>query len=216
MLVLGTGDQAFVHGCAAQAAGIAVLGFMGRTNRRAPADLYVEGDCADQVAIADAAERLGATCCIAAFGDNRMREEASLAAVAAGLALATLIHPAASVDPTAEIADGIFVAQGAQIACGAQVGRGALINSGAIIEHDCTIGAFAAVYSGAVLGGSVSIGLRGAVGLGAIILPQRTVGEDCVIGAGAVITRDQPALSVVTGAPGKVVRTRTPDEPYVS
>lgn len=216
LLILGTGDQASVYAHTARAAGIAVVGFLGRTNRRAPPDRYVKADCADPAAIAQAAADLGATHCIAAFGHNHTRQEASLAAVTAGFALATLIHPTALVDATAEIADGVFVAQGAQIACDAQLGRGVLVNSAAIVEHDCNIGAFAAVYSGSVLGGCVTLAPRAAVGLGAVVLPHRTIGEDCVIGAGAVVTRDQPALSVVTGAPGKVMRTRTPDEPYVS
>lgn len=216
LLILGTGDQAVVQAHAARAAGIAVAGFMGRTNRRAPADKYSEGDCSDSAAIAGAAKKFGATHCIAAFGDNLSRQDASLAVGAAGLALATLVHPTAVVDGSAAIADGVFIAQGCQIACNAKLGRGALINSGAVVEHDCVIGDFAAVYSGAVLGGGVVLAPRAAVGLGATLLPGLEIGDDCVIGAGSVVTRNQPALSVVVGAPAKVVRQRTPEEPYVS
>jgi len=168
------------------------------------------------MAIRNAANHLNVTCCIAAFGDNNARQEASDAAIVAGLELATLVHPTAVIDVTAQVADGVFVAQGAQITCNVRLDRGALVNSAAIIEHDCIIGAFAAVYSGAVLGGCVTLARRAAVGLGAVVLPGRAIGEDCVIGAGAVVTRDQPARTVVMGMPGKVQRSRAPNEPYVS
>jgi UDP-N-acetylbacillosamine N-acetyltransferase len=216
LLILGTGDQASVYARTAEMCGIPVAGYLGTTNRRAPKDRYVEGNSADRNAIAKTAKRLGTKICISSFGDNSMREQASLAALAAGCTLATLVHPTALIDDSVVIEDGVFIAQGVQIACGALLSRGALINTGAIIEHDCEIGSFAAVFSGSVLGGAVTVGPRAALGLGTTVLPYRKIGEDCIVGAGAVITRDQPALTVVTGAPGKIVRSRERDEPYVS
>lgn len=52
----------------------------------------------------------------------------------------------------------------------------------------------------------ISLGENTWVGNGAIIMAN--VGRDCIIGAGTVVTNDIPAGSIVTGNPGKVVRSR--------
>ena len=50
--------------------------------------------------------------------------------------------------------------------------------------------------------------------MGAIILDDAEIGDECLIGAGALITQGKkiPPRSVVMGAPGKVVRSVTPEE----
>lgn len=45
------------------------------------------------------------------------------------------------------------------------------------------------------------------IGAGVTVMPNVTIGRGALIGAGAVITRDVPPLSLVTGVPGRVVRT---------
>jgi acetyltransferase-like isoleucine patch superfamily enzyme len=40
-----------------------------------------------------------------------------------------------------------------------------------------------------------------------VITSGVTIGERCVVGANSVVTRDIPPLSVVAGAPAKVLRT---------
>jgi carbonic anhydrase/acetyltransferase-like protein (isoleucine patch superfamily) len=65
-----------------------------------------------------------------------------------------------------------------------------------VVMHGCTIG-----------DGSL-------VGIGSIILNGAKIGRNCLIGAGALVTegKEFPDNCVVMGAPGRVVRTLSPDE----
>jgi acetyltransferase-like isoleucine patch superfamily enzyme len=45
------------------------------------------------------------------------------------------------------------------------------------------------------------------IGEGVAIMPDVTIGKGSVIGANAVVTKSVPPLSVVAGAPAKVIRT---------
>ncbi|HET9578905.1 MAG TPA: gamma carbonic anhydrase family protein [Usitatibacter sp.] len=52
------------------------------------------------------------------------------------------------------------------------------------------------------------------IGIGAIILNKAVIGKNCIIGAGSLITegKEIPDGSLVMGAPGKVVRSLTPEQ----
>jgi carbonic anhydrase/acetyltransferase-like protein (isoleucine patch superfamily) len=58
------------------------------------------------------------------------------------------------------------------------------------------------------------IGDGSLIGIGAIVLNGARIGRNCLIGAGALVTEGKvfPDNSVVMGAPGKVVRTLSPEE----
>ena len=59
-----------------------------------------------------------------------------------------------------------------------------------------------------------TIGENSLVGNGAIVLDKAVIGKNCLIGAGSLIPPGKaiPDGSLVLGAPGKVVRTLTPEE----
>jgi UDP-N-acetylbacillosamine N-acetyltransferase len=216
VVVLGTGDQAVVCASALATLGIQVAAFIGRVNRRIPADKHRMADFGDCAALKVIARTMETRLCIAALGDNSARASAQMAAEEAGFHMTVIVHPTAIIDVSASIGAGVFVGPGAVIIAGAILGRGVLVNTAAIVEHDCVLNDFSSVYSGAVLGGSVTLNRLSAVGLNATILPGLSIGEGCVVAAGAVVTRDQPARSVVVGNPGRVTRERSIDEPYVS
>ena len=52
------------------------------------------------------------------------------------------------------------------------------------------------------------------IGIGAIVLDGAVIGKNCLVGAGAMVTGGKviPDGSLVLGAPGKVVRSLTPEE----
>ncbi|MEO7026677.1 MAG: gamma carbonic anhydrase family protein [Caulobacteraceae bacterium] len=52
------------------------------------------------------------------------------------------------------------------------------------------------------------------IGIGAVVLNAARIGAGCLIGARALITegKEIPERSVVMGAPGRIVRTLTPNE----
>jgi len=59
-----------------------------------------------------------------------------------------------------------------------------------------------------------TIGDNSLVGINAVILNGARIGRNCLIGAGALITegKEIPDGSLVMGAPGKVVRSLTPEQ----
>ena len=55
--------------------------------------------------------------------------------------------------------------------------------------------------------GKVEIGDYATIGTNATILPFVKIGQGAVIGAGAVVTKDVEPYAVVTGVPGKTIRS---------
>lgn len=145
----------------------------------------------------------GAQAVHVAIGSAAARERET---AAAGLPLATVIHPRASVSPHARLQAGCFVAAQAVVAPCASLGAGVIVNHGAVVDHDCTVGDFTHVAPGATLAGKVHVGRRVLVGAGARLLPGVRVGDDVVIGAGAVVHADIAAPGTYAGVPVRRIR----------
>jgi acetyltransferase EpsM len=141
-----------------------------------------------------------------AIGDNRLRGEAFLFFLQAGLSPLTLVHPSSVVSDSAVVGAGTLVMPRVVVNAGARIGVNCILNTGAIIEHDCVIGDHTHVSPGAVLGGGVQIGAYTHVGLGAVILPGAEIGCEAVIGAGAVVLRRVDAGVTVIGVPARRIR----------
>lgn len=60
--------------------------------------------------------------------------------------------------------------------------------------------------------GDVTIGHDVWLGSGCMVLSGVTIGHGAVIGARAVVSRDVPPYGIVAGNPGRLVRTRFPDD----
>ncbi|WP_438712195.1 NeuD/PglB/VioB family sugar acetyltransferase [Aquimarina muelleri] len=122
------------------------------------------------------------------------------------------IHPSAIIAPTAKIGDGTVVFAGAIIQPNTVIGEHVIINTGASIDHDNIIGDFAHISPKAALCGHVEVGEGSHVGVGAVVIPKVKIGKWCTIGAGTVVLNDVPDYSTVVGNPGKVIKTKTPEE----
>jgi sugar O-acyltransferase (sialic acid O-acetyltransferase NeuD family) len=144
---------------------------------------------------------------IGSAGDARHRARVFDAAMASGLDLATVMHPAAMVSVEAEVAAGSAVLAGAVVQAGAHIGLNAIVNTGAIVEHDTRIGAHTHVSPRAVVLGNADVGEACHIGAGAVVLQGVRIGDGAVVGAGSVVRGDVPPRSVVVGLPGRVVRT---------
>lgn len=139
------------------------------------------------------------------FGAAQGREDVVAAALAAGLALPTVVHPTAHVAASAELADGVQVLPRASIGPNARVGHGCLVNTGAIVEHDVVLGECSVVDPGAVLTGRARIGRAVEVGSGAVLIPDVEVGDGATVGAGAVVVKAVAAGDTVVGVPARPV-----------
>jgi acetyltransferase-like isoleucine patch superfamily enzyme len=120
---------------------------------------------------------------------------------------------------------------------GVQVGKGAVLNPGLMIE-DCYLGLvtigervsmaanvslladagpnnshlarFPYVRDHLIVEKAIVIEHDAWLGAGATVLPGVRIGAYSVVGAGAVVTKDVPPMTVVAGAPAKVIRTLEP------
>lgn len=127
-------------------------------------------------------------------------------AQAAGLPLATVVHPRATVSPHAQLGAGCFIAAGAVVAPGAKLGPAVIVNHGAVVDHDVEVGGFTHIAPRAALGGNVRVGARVLVGSGASLLPGVRVADDVVVGAGAVVRENLDTPGTWAGVPARRVR----------
>lgn len=141
---------------------------------------------------------------IIGFGNCRARLDSSLKARAAGLELATAIHPRAAVAADATVGPGTVVMAGAVVNSAAVIGENVIVNTNATVEHECLIEDGAHVCPGVTLGGRVRIGRAAWIGIGATVRDGVAIGAGAVIGAGSVVLQDLPDNVVAYGVPAAV------------
>lgn len=181
LLIVGAGGHGgSVAECAAASGNYDVVGYLGDA---APAGtrlhgLPVLGSSANLIAFRHLAD-----VAIVAIGNNTVREALCIRVLAAGFALATLIHPRAIASPSAVIGQGAAIMAGAVVGTEAQVGKGAIVNSGAIVDHHAQVldyghlGVNACMAGGSILGRSAwmqagtALGYGVKVPYGAVLLP---------------------------------------------
>ncbi|TVR98201.1 MAG: gamma carbonic anhydrase family protein [Rhodospirillales bacterium] len=97
------------------------------------------------------------------------------------------------------------------------IGENSNIQDNCVLHTDpgypLTIGANVTVGHLAMLHGCI-VGDGSLIGIGSVILNGARIGRNCIVGAKAVIPegREIPDGSVVLGAPGKVVKSVTPEQ----
>ncbi len=97
------------------------------------------------------------------------------------------------------------------------IGEGSNVQDNSVLHTDMgkplTIGAQVTVGHQVMLHGC-TIGDGSLIGIGAVVLNGARIGRGCIIGAHSLITEDKeiPDHSLVMGAPGKVVRTLSPEQ----
>lgn len=140
-----------------------------------------------------------ADCVHVAIGDNVARGNIFNMLSKRGIAIETIIHPAAHVSSKAHVGSGSFVGAGAIINNGARIGNASIINTGAVVEHDNVIGFAVHMAPGTTTAGRVSIGDYVFVGAGATVLPDIHIGSGALIGAGSTVVHDVSNKETVVG-----------------
>ena len=146
---------------------------------------------------------------IVAIGDNRTRLLRQRELVAAGIVIATVIHPSAVVSRFARIGPGSVLCANTVVNPFALVGAAAIINTGATVDHDCELSDGVHISPGAHLGGAVRVGEAAWIGIGAAVRPGITIGERVVVGAGAAVVNDITDGIIVTGIPARAHKSNT-------
>lgn len=138
------------------------------------------------------------------IGNCRVRWAKHQALLAAGIPIATVIHPRAYISQFARLGIGSIAMAGVVI--NADVGDGGIVNTDATIDHDCILDNGVHVSPGAHLSGSVSVGKCSWIAVGASIKQGITVGSDAIVGAGAVVVRPVRDGVTVMGCPAREQR----------
>lgn len=125
---------------------------------------------------------------IAAVGNNAVREQWCESIVAAGLQLATVIHPRAFVSATATLGAGTAVMAMAMVGVDAVLGRGVIVNAGAIVDHDASLDEFAHLGVGVQLAGGVKVKARAWLQAGCCAGYGVIVAEAEVLAPGTVLS----------------------------
>lgn len=140
---------------------------------------------------------------LVALGNNTVRAEKYLEALAAGLQPISAIHPSAIIANNVSLGPGVQIVAGVIVNPGTYIGANVILNTGCSVDHDCLLEDHCFIAPGVRLGGSVQVGEGAFIGIGATVLPNKKIGEWATVGAGAVVTRDVPPRTVVMGIPAK-------------
>lgn len=156
----------------------------------------VIGTTADLLANAPAFDGI-----VVAIGNCSVRWERHQALVAAGAAMASVIHPRATVSRYAQVGKGAVVLAGAVVNVDAVIGDACIINTGATVDHDCVLGQGVHVSPGAHLAGNVAVGALSWVGVGSAVRQGIGIGAGVMVGAGCVVVKPVPDHATVVGVP---------------
>lgn len=99
-----------------------------------------------------------ADCACVAVGNNAVRERLVAQVLAAGLRLATVVHPFSCVSPSAVLGPGCAIMAGAVVGTEAQLGVGSIVNAGAVVDHHAVVEDYGHLGVGAVMAGGTRLG----------------------------------------------------------
>lgn len=147
---------------------------------------------------------------LAAIGGAHGEARIELGAIfeAAGIPLATAVHPTAFVARDAQLGSGSQILAMSAVGARARIGRSVIVNTSAGIDHECVLDDGVHIGPGATLAGCVEVGRGAFVGTNATVLPRLRIGAGAVVGAGSVVTRDVAPNAVVAGNPARPLETR--------
>ena len=154
---------------------------------------------------------------IVAIGANwvRSRVVERIKALVPRIRFASAVHPTAQIARNVVIGAGTVVMAGAIVNPCARIGEFCILNTACSLDHDSVMSDFSSMAPRAVTGGSVTIGAFSAIMIGATISHEVCIGEHTVIGAAATVLRDVPDRVVAYGTPARIVRRRSPEDPYL-
>ncbi|MCB9671461.1 MAG: acetyltransferase [Alphaproteobacteria bacterium] len=203
LLVVGAGGHGAVVVDAARASGWEVVGFAdGREEARGTGRLGVHVVAVGEdegIALALA----GGHHVVVAIGAPRVRGRIADRYAAAGVPLATVVHPTAWISPASTVGEGTVVFAGCIVQAGTRVGRSCILNTGCTVDHDTVLEDLVHLSPGVHMGGTVHVGEGTHLGVGVSVRNNVRIGSWSVVGVGAAVVSDLPDDVVCIGVPAR-------------
>jgi len=141
-------------------------------------------------------------------GSGALRKKWATACEAAGVEIASAIHPTVEISKTAVIGKGLVACRLVGIMCNSVIGDYCQLNVFSHVAHDCKFGDYSTTAMGVRIPGYVTVEEGVYFGSGVDFVPPLTIGKWATIGAGAVILKDVLPGTTVVGNPGRIVKQR--------
>lgn len=153
-------------------------------------------------------QRFSEAAVVIGIGAPQTRQRVAEKVAAAGLKVATIIHPRTEISRWVEVGEGTVICAGNILTTNIVLGKQVQINLDCTIGHDVIMDDYSTLAPGVHISGCVRLGKRVYVGTGAVIIngTQDTpivIGDDAVVGAAACVTKSVPPGLTVVGIPAK-------------
>jgi sugar O-acyltransferase (sialic acid O-acetyltransferase NeuD family) len=126
---------------------------------------------------------------IVAIGNNRVREKLHGVLRAAGIELATVVHPRAIVSARAVIGAGAAIMAGAIVGTEAQLGEGVIVTCAAVVDHHCQVADFGHLGVNAGMAGGSILGRGAWMQAGSVLGYGVEVAAESVLAPGQAMSK---------------------------
>jgi sugar O-acyltransferase (sialic acid O-acetyltransferase NeuD family) len=140
------------------------------------------------------------------FRMNRLRERIYSEFKSKGYDLISYVSSKATQFPGVEIGDNCFILEDNTLQPFSRIGADVVLWSGNHVGHHSVLGNHTFVSSHVVISGHCMIGQNVFLGVNATIRDRVTLGDHTYVGMAAAVLRDTPALAVVKGNPGELMK----------
>jgi sugar O-acyltransferase (sialic acid O-acetyltransferase NeuD family) len=137
---------------------------------------------------------------------NKLRERIYTEFKSKGYELTSYVSSHATFFPNAEIGDNCFILEDNTLQPFCRIGANVVLWSGNHVGHHSVLGDHAFVTSHVVISGHCTVGRNAFLGVNSTIRDGVTLGDYTYVGMAAAVVRDTPALAVVKGNPGEVMK----------
>ena len=214
-VIIGAGTQGQIYASYLKEAGVNIIGFIDdnpNLTGKQVINIPVIGKYKD-LFLQEFKEKIQDVYC--PIGINAVRIEYLSTLKKEGYGIPSFFHHTVSIGPDVILGEAVYMLAGNSVMPHTTIGSYIMINSSSTIAHHVTLEDGVFMSSGVNIGALMRIKKNAYVGMGVTVMTGvKTVGKETLIGAGTVVIKDIPDYAVVVGNPGRVLRTKKPQDTF--